>query len=116
MAVQFKHGVVIGADSRTTTGSYIVSINNRSSLKTSPTMLCTGQQGNRQADPHPRPHILLSLRLSRRHPSDRGHRALLHAAVLVSTSAPYNSALHSSLRRQTSGERPSVHTAAAIFQ
>jgi len=26
MAVQFKDGVVIGADSRTTTGSYIVSV------------------------------------------------------------------------------------------
>ena len=26
MAVQFKDGVVIGADSRTTTGSYIVSL------------------------------------------------------------------------------------------
>lgn len=27
MAVQFEGGVVIGADSRTTTGSYIVSVN-----------------------------------------------------------------------------------------
>lgn len=26
MAVQFKDGVIVGADSRTTTGSYIVSI------------------------------------------------------------------------------------------
>lgn len=45
MAVQFKDGVVIGADSRTTTGSYIVSIQ-LSELVRETDAMGSGKQGD----------------------------------------------------------------------
>lgn len=56
MAVQFEGGVVIGADSRTTTGSYIVrrflTTSSRRNTQMDP-LRCTGKSSDRQVDSHP---------------------------------------------------------------
>lgn len=84
MAVQFANGVVIGADSRTTTGSYIVRLPLQLISTTQALVWRPGEQGNRQINPRPRPRILLSFRLGSGHASHRGYRALPSADVCVS--------------------------------
>ena len=49
MAVQFEGGVIVGADSRTTTGSYIVRLQ-KSCLTLSPLTLCQQNKANRVTD------------------------------------------------------------------
>ena len=81
MAVQFDGGVVIGADSRTTTGSYIVWLLHK--FYTYSYIHSQGQSRHRQTYPCPWSHLLLSLRLCCRHASGRRHRPLLFANVQV---------------------------------
>lgn len=67
MAVQFDGGVVIGADSRTTTGSYIVKFTSTercSQLSLTSIARLLGESCYRQAYARSRSHLLLPLRLS----------------------------------------------------
>ncbi len=80
MAAQFEGGVVVGADSRTTTGSYIVRPSDIRSRKPSAHSFIRsfkktkqkGQPRDRQTDLRPRPHLLLSIRLGGGYASHRG--------------------------------------------
>ena len=134
MAVQFDKGVVIGADSRTTTGSYIVRILKLLS-STKLTNLSIGKPCHRQTHPSPRPSILLSIWLSSRYPGEfrpfhkritssntiqgcRRHSPLLSSDVHVRAPSlhiiPYS--LTPTYSRQQTGSPPPVHTAATLFQ
>lgn len=87
MAVQFKDGVIVGADSRTTTGSYIVRTVHHS-LPSPVLNPRPGKPRNGQADARPRPHLLLSIRVRGRHPGHRGLRPLLPPALHVRIPVP----------------------------
>jgi hypothetical protein len=111
MAVQFDRGVVVGADSRTTSGSYIV---RRSSLALFSPDSPPGQSCHRQAHPHPRSPVLLSIGVRSRHPGHRRHRPLeLPAHNVRRTRAILG---FSPFHRQMRGVPPSVATAAATFE
>lgn len=119
MAVQFKDGVVVGADSRTTTGSYIVRNVNHRRISHSLTFRL-GKPCNRQAHACSRPHLLLSIRLSRRHTSHCGYCTLLSPVAHVSRRCTLFRGLACIqtlvLFSQMSGSPPPVHTAATMFQ
>ncbi|KAK7061566.1 proteasome subunit beta [Favolaschia claudopus] len=81
MAVQFSNGVVIGADSRTTTGSYIA---------------------NRVTDKLTHVHDRVYCCRSGSAADTQAIADIVHYYLQMAT--------------QTTGERPSVHTAASVFQ
>jgi len=118
MAVQFDGGVVIGADSRTTTGSYIVRGFSLSLyLLHSDSMALLGKSRHRQTHPYPRSDILLSVRLSGRHAGCRRYCSLRSADAHVCPSfASCTQPLTLRWSSQTIGEQPTVETAANLFQ
>lgn len=111
--------MVVGADSRTTTGSYIV--RSLLALIYCLCLLAVGQPCHRQANACPRSYLLLSLGVCCRHTSHRRRRASSSPAICVRILRALASRLCSAAHRpysprQVHGGAPPVHTAASIFQ
>lgn len=96
MAVTFKDGVVVGADSRTTTGSYIGA--KRPNIS---------QQSYRQADAAARPHILLQIGVCGGYTGSCRHNSVLSFSIRVIDF------ITTSIQEE---KLPNVKTAASLFQ